>query len=348
MSANVESMFSIKVIPWHKRGIVLQNPPTSEEAIVLAGMNWEVSKAQTFYGLEQEDGSLAKLEPVPGRYAIVRSDNKKVIGNVGRHFEPLQNVKAFSFFDPFIKEGLATYETAGVLGMGETVWILAKFNGPVNIGRDDELRSYLLLANGHDGNTNVMVQPTEIRVVCQNTLMQSLGTGDVVRVRHTPSMSNNLDDIRAQIIRLHENRKETLEAYELMAKTIITDSDIGAFMDSFWPQPTMWTLDEKPKYTIAYQIWESKRKAFRTLLDHGQGTDKTWLKGTVWWLYNGVTEMVDWYLGNRKSIKDKTSYVLRGDGAELKDKAFQKACELVNKIHGIEAIHPSVWRGKND
>lgn len=41
-----------------------------------------------------------------------------------------------------------------------------------------------------------------------------------------------------------------------------------------------------------------------------------------WWLYNGVTELVDHYMANRSRIKDKTSYVLRGDGAALKDAAF--------------------------
>ncbi len=36
----------------------------------------------------------------------------------------------------------------------------------------------------------------------------------------------------------------------------------------------------------------------------------------------------------RSRIKDKTSYVLRGDGAALKDAAFYRAVERVNNIHG--------------
>ena len=333
MSANIESLFSVREIPWHKQGVILQNPPTSEEAIVLAGMNWEVTKNQTFYALE--DGT--KLGEVPGRYAIVRQDNKKVIGNVGRHFEPLQNIQAFKFFDHFVQEGLASYETAGVLGIGETVWILARFNGPVNIGRDDELRSYLLLANGHDGQTNVLIQPSNIRVCCQNTLMASLGTGDVVKVRHTPSMTVNMKDIQDQIVRLHANRAGIHLAYENMAKTVISEGDLEKFILSLWPSPEKYKLDTAKK-TIAFQIWESKQLALRNLLEHGQGTEKTWLKGTVWWLYNGVTELVDHYMANRSRIKDKTSYVLRGDGAALKDAAFYRAVELVNDIHGTELI----------
>jgi phage/plasmid-like protein (TIGR03299 family) len=334
MSANVESMFSTRMIqPWHKRGLVLNNPPTSEEAIVMAGMNWEVSKQKTFYSLE--DGT--QLEEIAGLFAIVRSDTRQVIGKVGRHFEPLQNVQAFKFFDYFVNEGLAEYETAGVLGHGETVWILARFNGPVNIGQDDQLRSYLLLANGHDGMTNVLIQPTDIRVVCQNTLMSSLGTGNVVKVRHTPSMTVNMKDIQDQIVRLHANRAGIHQAYEDMARTVISESDLEKFILSLWPAPEKYRLDTG-KFTLAYQIWEAKQQALRRLLEAGAGTEKTWLKGTVWWLYNGVTELVDHYMANSRRIKDKTSYILRGDGAALKDAAFYRAVELVNDIHGTMVI----------
>ena len=51
-----------------------------------------------------------------------------------------------------------------------------------------------------------------------------------------------------------------------------------------------------------------------------------------------MTELVDHYMANRSRIKDKTSYVLRGDGAALKDAAFYRAVELVNDIHGTEVI----------
>jgi hypothetical protein len=67
-------------------------------------------------------------------------------------------------------------------------------------------------------------------------------------------------------------------------------------------------------------------------------TDKPWLKGTVWWPYNGVTVLVDHYMANRSRIKDKTSYVLRGDGAALKDVAFYRCSELVNLIKGTGTI----------
>ena len=42
MSANVESMFSVREKPWHGLGKVIADAANSEEAIRLAGLDWKV------------------------------------------------------------------------------------------------------------------------------------------------------------------------------------------------------------------------------------------------------------------------------------------------------------------
>ena len=42
MPANIESMFSVRQMPWHREGTVLPDYPGSwEEARKLAGLDWE-------------------------------------------------------------------------------------------------------------------------------------------------------------------------------------------------------------------------------------------------------------------------------------------------------------------
>ena len=42
MSANVESMFSVRQMPWHREGTVLQDYPGSwAQARALAGLDWD-------------------------------------------------------------------------------------------------------------------------------------------------------------------------------------------------------------------------------------------------------------------------------------------------------------------
>ncbi len=44
MPANVETMFSTRVKPWHGIGTVLEECPNSEEALRLAGLDWKVEQ----------------------------------------------------------------------------------------------------------------------------------------------------------------------------------------------------------------------------------------------------------------------------------------------------------------
>ena len=60
------------------------------------------------------------------RYLIMRqrvgNESEEVaLGMVGSRYVPLQNTDAFSFFEPFIVNGWATFHTAGALGNGERV-----------------------------------------------------------------------------------------------------------------------------------------------------------------------------------------------------------------------------------
>lgn len=42
MPANVETMFSVREVPWHGLGTIVQEAPTSKDALHLAGLDWNV------------------------------------------------------------------------------------------------------------------------------------------------------------------------------------------------------------------------------------------------------------------------------------------------------------------
>ena len=50
MSANVETMFSTRVKPWHGIGTVVADCPSSREAIWLAGLDWMVEQQRESIG----------------------------------------------------------------------------------------------------------------------------------------------------------------------------------------------------------------------------------------------------------------------------------------------------------
>ena len=48
MSANVETMVSVREVPWHGLGTIVQEAMTSEEALELSGLNWNVESRPIF------------------------------------------------------------------------------------------------------------------------------------------------------------------------------------------------------------------------------------------------------------------------------------------------------------
>jgi len=112
---NVTTMFSVREMPWHKKGKILNNPPTSEEAIKEAGLDWEVELKQMFW----KDKINNEFYPFPNRCALVRKSDDNPLAIVSDHYQALQNRKAFEWFDPIVQGNQAVYETAGSLKNGQ-------------------------------------------------------------------------------------------------------------------------------------------------------------------------------------------------------------------------------------
>jgi phage/plasmid-like protein (TIGR03299 family) len=148
--------------PWHGLGTRLEEPANAELAIQAAGLDYQV---------ELQDMTTPRGSLVPGRKAVVRSDTDDVLGVVSDSYTTIQNHECFSFLDSIVSAGELKYHTAGALGKGEKVWMLAKLPGEIRLkDSEDVTEQYLLLSNSHDGRSALRVFFTPIRVVCANTL----------------------------------------------------------------------------------------------------------------------------------------------------------------------------------
>lgn len=162
MAANVETMFYVREKPWHGLGTRVEVAPTSADALRLAGLDWTIDSKPVFDG----DGNI-----ISGYKANTRSSDNKVLGIVGNRYKIVQNAEAFEFTDSLIGEGI-TYETAGSLRGGKTIWLLGKM--PERYIAGDKFEPYICFTNTHDGTGAVRVCMTPVRVVCNNTLNMAL------------------------------------------------------------------------------------------------------------------------------------------------------------------------------
>ena len=140
------SMMHVGEPPWHSLGTKLDKPATAEEAIQAARLDFTVRKFPLLASTNKLSAESHFL-PVDSHFATVRTDTKEVLGVVGSRYEPIQNKDAFTTFDALVGEGEAIYHTAGALGNGERIWILAKLPDYIRVNGNDIVESIPFLFN---------------------------------------------------------------------------------------------------------------------------------------------------------------------------------------------------------
>lgn len=305
--------------PWHKLGTKLENPATAAEAIYCAGLNYNAELVPLFTC----DGI-----SVPRRRGVIRSDTKQVLGTVGPDYTPIQNVEAFQFLDSVVADGGLRYHTAGALGRGERVWMLAKLPSHIRVrNSDDIVDQFLLLHNSHDGSSCLRVHFTPIRVVCQNTLAiaDRRGRGQGISIMHKGDLETKVQEAQ-KVLGLATKFYEDLQPkIDLLAGYYPTQAQLQQFFSTLYPDP----IDGNK--TRAQHV---RTELFR-LFDEGIGQDIPGIRHSAWCALHAVTEYVDHRRSSRgQSDSEKASKRLQslwfGSGARLKQQAWDLALAMAN------------------
>ena len=225
MSANVETMFYVREKPWHGLGVRVEEAPTSADALICAGLNWEVLQKNVY----TEDGSF-----ITGYKVNIRSSDDAQLGIVSDRYKVVQNEDAFRFTDNLLGEGV-TYETAGALQGGRKVWMLAKMPQKYAIGRD-EIAPYMVVMNSHDGSSGIKVAMTPVRVVCQNTLNLALNTAKRSwTTKHTENVMNRVHEARETLMLAEAYMAGLGREIDALSRIKLTDKKVMDFMQEFFP-----------------------------------------------------------------------------------------------------------------
>lgn len=318
MAHEIENMMYVGETPWHSLGIKLDRPPTAEEAIKAAGLDWKVHLTD----LQLARSTNAYM--IPSHKAVVRGSDDSILGVVGNRWSPLQNEEAFKFFDPFIKGDFAEYHTAGSLRNGQRVWVLARMkNGTVEVAKNDPVESYLLLSNCHGGKVSLNVGFTPIRVVCNNTLTaaEAAGAKTFLRVMHRGDVAGTLEDVQKTIDIANKTFKVTMEIYNKLAKIKVDNLDQYIIKVL---KPKFEIVDETTDEEIVENLPRATEKV-KELFETGRGQNNPAIRGSYWAAYNAVTEWVDYHRGNPETRLEKAWF---GKGHKIKSLALKEAVSL--------------------
>lgn len=225
MAANVESMFYTREKPWHGLGVQVQEAPTSEKALWLAGLDWKV--------LQKDIYTEGRIK-VTGYKANVRDSDGQVLGVVTDRYKVIQNEEAFAFTDALLGKGVR-YETAGSLQKGKKVWMLARLPKEYIIS-GERISPYLVFSNTHDGSGAVRVAVTPIRVVCNNTLNLALDTARRSwSMIHTGNISGKIQEAADTLFRAEEYMDKLGKEIEDLRSVEITDQQVKEYIEILLP-----------------------------------------------------------------------------------------------------------------
>jgi phage/plasmid-like protein (TIGR03299 family) len=218
-------MFYVREKPWHSLGTLVAEAPSSAEALVYAGLDWQVEQKNVY----TEDGSL-----ISGYKVNTRSSDNAALGIVSDRYKVVQNEDAFQFTDDLLGAGV-TYETAGSLQGGRKVWMLARMPHRYIIA-GDEIAPYLVVMNSHDGSSGIKVAMTPIRVVCQNTLNLALGSAKRIwTTKHTENVMSRVYEARETLELAETYMGELGRGIDALSKIKLTDKKVMEFMQEFFP-----------------------------------------------------------------------------------------------------------------
>lgn len=218
------SFANAKDIVWYGLGTSVKGVSTTTEAIEVANLDFRVVKKPLFIKTDDE-GSLIQA---PEAFATVRQDTNTILGTVGEKYNILQNKDAFKYFDTLIEEGKATIETAGMLGNGERIFIVAKLPNPIDIfGKEDLIDIHLIITTSHDGKTATNVMFVPVRLASNSTLNVDLGSKvpNFYKIKHTKGQRDRLQTGKEIMDLENQYRYKIEDIFQKLANTPASESD---------------------------------------------------------------------------------------------------------------------------
>lgn len=314
MAHLIETMAYANEVPWHGLGNNIDADSTIEEWQRQAGLDWTVSKRPVQFSGDCMPGANNGVHTFKDKFVLVRDMDSSPFSVVSDRYKPVQPKDVLEFFRDLINTHGMTIETAGSLKDGKRIWALAKTGDAHKVLGADHVDSYLLLATSYDLTFSTLAQFTSVRVVCNNTLQQSLK--DYISRVSIP----HFRDFDAKSV--HEQLG--LGRAQWGAFSSALDAIAKIKVDSVKAKEVLDRVFKVPEETITY-IDPQVQKVLQLFQGKAIGADIAGQTG--WGLVNAVTEYADHHKRAR-SQGNRLDNAWFGDAANIKDAVFHEVLEL--------------------
>jgi phage/plasmid-like protein (TIGR03299 family) len=322
LAHEVESMMSVRTVPWHGISTVLPAYPKSrEELLEAAGMEWTVGTFPVAVQLPDGTSVIA-----PDKQGVVRLTDNKFMSIMGSGYVPIQPYELVDFALALLNvEGFTPgedgnppilMETAMSLSEGRVNVLTCKVPQQILVGGIDPVDLFLVFCNSHDGSLRMGVHATPIRVVCMNTLNASFKTAvQSWGTKHTQGATNAISEAR-----------RTLNLTWAYADTFQKEMDALLTQDFTKRQFEQMVSKLFPKAANDRAPFSREQYSLIGLLESSPTIDDGF-RYTKYGAFNAVTEFMDWNTrfneGGPPIEEKRTQHCLFGRAKQNADKTFQ-------------------------
>lgn len=287
-------------------------------------LNWDVSLLPVYdpFG-----------KPVFESRVITREDTGQHLGLVSKRYTPVQNREALEFFRPLFDAG-ATIDCAGIFKGGKNMFVVAKVDNvrPISPVKGDELRPFIMLRHGHDGNTSVEVKAFSTRLACTNMfpLINRESKETTLKIKHRRGVHEYLDVLGNVTAEALSGFTDSEAHLKRMAKINLSPLGLENYFRNVLKLPF-----RDPKAIVedeeAYEqmMAEGKRKLDWLLQAHEDEEKLTpsVAHGTLYHAWNAVTHHVT-HDAPTKADQSRFEKSISGLGAQMSQRAYDHALEL--------------------
>jgi phage/plasmid-like protein (TIGR03299 family) len=287
------------------------------------------------YTVEMEPLLLPDGTEVWDKKAVVRSDNGKYLGTVGKDYQPVQPVRIYEMVNTMLNatggEITAVLDLHGGSVFGVSLHLATREYLP---GDPVDL-NFLLLA-AHNGMYGILGRALSTRLFCLNQVPSST---KLFNLKHTRFVEGRLD-VATKMLSYYDNEIKQFDGSMKQLVNFKMNPDLTKeFIHNLYPEP------KGKESKRSESIRGNQIAAFIDLLDTGKGMYVPGLRGTGWHAFNALTEFVNHERTTRvKEGRDESEVRFEainfGSGNDL----MQRGLKLLTDMAAVEPAAPVMVR----
>lgn len=316
-----------------KLGTRITENVSGTEAFRIAGLDWTAEKREAFF--MGADGPVL----APDHCSVVRSDNNQLMHLAGKGYTPVQHSAIADLFNYL--SGEIDIENVLSIRQGKKVYATASIRAEGEVVPGDRVRRYIHAFNSHDGSSAFGVFFTDVRLACANQLAMLTKTesrnaelgGQGLRMKHTKSITEfasrlpQMIDLERQTFNRQLDGLRDLTGIPLTAELTKRVLEL-TFADKLATPITDKDTKEKRQRVL------TDLPEFGVIREHcygstGFGMDMKGVHGTVYGLFNGVTQCLTHDGGKSKDQTERNRARLEslwGGSASKRIETAREAC----------------------